>query len=204
MHSFHFMKRLFKFKYYITVFASFIFVISVQNCERDDICAETTATTPRLSVEFYDALELEDLKNVPRLTAYGEGLVLDENGEEIEPTTSSDATIVFNTNVNAALLPLKIENDDESFITARYVLEKDTNLRLNDSGEDDSNKDIIEIRYQTEFVYVSRACGYKSIFKNLLVTLITDEDNWISSVEVPEAIEGIVENENTVHVRINH
>lgn len=198
------MKLAFKTKYYLAVFASLIFIISLQNCERDDICAETTATTPRLSVEFYDATELEDLKEVPRLTLYGEGLVVDENGEDIDPTESSEATIVFNTNVNSALLPLQVAIDDESFVTTRYVLEKDTNLRLDDSDEDDSNKDIIEITYQTEFVYVSRACGYKSIFKNLLATLITDENNWISSVEVVDGIEAIIENEATVHVRINH
>jgi len=183
-------------KFYILVMA-----VALVNCERDDICAESTLTTPRLSVEFYDALELADLKNVPRLTLYGEGLVVDENGSEIDPIAISDATLVFNSNESSVFLPLKIENNDESFITARFVLEKDTNLRLDDSNVDDSNKDIIEIAYQTEFVYVSRACGYKSIFVNLSATLITDEDNWISSVET---VETTIENENTVHVRINH
>lgn len=198
------MKQVFRIKYYIAVLSSLIFVISLQNCERDDICAETTATTPRLSIEFYDAASSEDIKNVPRLTLYGEGLVTDENGEEIEPTAASDATIVFNTNVTSAFLPLKIENDDESFVTIRYILEKDTNLRLDDSDEDDSNKDTLEISYQTEFVYVSRACGYKSRFTNLIVTILPDGDNWLSSAEVIGGIEALIENEDTVHVRINH
>lgn len=178
--------------------------MSLHNCERDDICAETTATTPRLSIEFFDAASSEDTKSVPRLTLYGEGLVTDENGEEIEPTVASDATIVFNTNVTSAFLPLKIETNDESFITTRYILEKDTNLRLDTSSENDSNKDILEISYQTEFVYVSRACGYKSRFTNLIVTILLDEDNWLSTVEVVGGLEALIENEDTVHVRINH
>ena len=64
-----------------------------------------------------------------------------------------------------------------------------------------TNKDIIEITYTSEFVYVSRACGYKSIFSNLDVDLISDEDNWLSSINVEETT---IENENTVHVRIFH
>ena len=175
--------------------------VALVNCERDDICAEGTSTTPRLLVEFYDATSPEDLKNVPRLTLYGEGLVLDENGMETEPTAASSATLVFNANVNSAALPLKIDDGDDNEIvtTTRYILEKDTNLRLDDTGI--SNTDIIEIRYETEFVYVSRACGYKGVFKSLSVTRITDEDNWISSINV-DVTE--IENENTVHVRINH
>lgn len=198
------MKRVFKTKYYIAVLSSLVLVMSLHNCERDDICAETTATTPRLSIEFFDAASSEDTKSVPRLTLYGEGLVTDENGEEIEPTVASDATIVFNTNVTSAFLPLKIETNDESFITTRYILEKDTNLRLDTSSENDSNKDILEISYQTEFVYVSRACGYKSRFTNLIVTILPDEDNWLSTVEVVGGLEALIENEDTVHVRINH
>lgn len=184
------------FKFFILCLA-----VALINCERDDICAEGTATTPRLLVEFFDATSPEDLKNVPRLTLYGEGLIVDENGIETEPSAASSATLVFNANANSVELPLKIDDGDENELVTitRFVLEKDTNLRLNDTGI--SNKDIIEIRYQTEFIYVSRACGYKSIFKNLSVTRITDEDNWISSINV-DVTE--IENENTVHVRINH
>lgn len=175
--------------------------VALVNCERDDICAESTATTPRLLVEFYDATSPEDLKNVPRLTLYGEGLVTDENGLEIEPVQSSAATLVFNTNTDSAALPLKIENDGSNDLVTsiRFVLEKDTNLRLDETGT--SNKDLIEIRYQTEFVYVSRACGYKSVFNNLSVTRVSDGNNWISSINVDVTL---IENENTVHVRINH
>ena len=168
-------------------------------CERDDICAETTATTPRLKIEFYDVSDSDNLKSVPRLTLYGEDLVTDEMGNIIEPTVSSDATLVFNSNANAADLPLQIGTEG-LVTTSRFVAEKDSNLRIDGTG--DSNIDIIVISYVTEFVYVSRACGYKSIFTNLTITREADADNWISNnIEV---IEPTVENENTVHVRIFH
>ncbi|WP_422104247.1 DUF6452 family protein [Winogradskyella sp.] len=166
-------------------------MLTVQNCERDDICAEGTPTTPRLLIEFYDATSPEDLKSVPRLTLYGEGLVTD-------PIESSDATLIFNSNANAAELPLLVGPENET-TTSRFILEQSSNLRIDETG--DSNVDIIEISYNSEFQYVSRACGFKSIFTNLSISLDNDGDTWISSIDV---IESTVDNENTVHVQIFH
>jgi hypothetical protein len=170
------------------------------SCERDDICAETTATTPRLLIEFYDVSSPDDLKSVLRLTAYGEGLVIDENGLEIEPTETSEATLLFNENSNSLALPFLIAAEGES-VTARFKLEKETNLRLDTNTTTESNIDIIEISYLPEFVYVSRACGYKSIFNNLNLLREDDDNNWISNIDI---VERTIENENTVHVRIFH
>lgn len=162
------------------------------SCERDDICAEGTATTPRLIIEFYDAGNTDALLSVPRLTLYGEGLATD-------PTEASNATLIFNSNSNSVELPLQIGNENET-TTSRFILERDSNLRIDDTGT--SNIDIIEITYNTEFQYVSRACGYKSIFNNLSVTEDpTDSDPWISTINV---IETTVDDENTVHVQIFH
>lgn len=168
--------------------------LTILSCERDDICAEGTATTPRLLVEFYDINNPDDLKSVSRLTVYGEGLP-DPN----PPVANVDETILFNENTTAVELPLIVGIDDNTTITTRFILEKDTNLRLDEDDTTQSDVDIIEITYTTEFVYVSRACGYKSIFNNLDVNL--EEDSWISAVET---IVTEVENENTVHVRILH
>ena len=178
-------------------FTFLLLLVALISCERDDICAETTPTTPRLMVEFYDATETEELKPVTRLTAYGEGLANNPTNDNTE------GTLVYNTNATAIELPLLIGNEGE-ITTSRFILEKDTNLRLDEDVDTDSNIDIIEISYVTEFVYVSRACGYKSIFKNLQVSFETSDDGaWISGIEVVDTVE-IVENENTVHVRILH
>lgn len=166
----------------------------ILSCERDDICAEGTATTPSLLIEFYDINNPDDLKSVSRLTVYGEGLP-DPN----PPVANVDETILFNENTTAVELPLIVGIDDDTTITTRFILEKDTNLRLDEDDTTQSDVDIIKITYTTEFVYVSRACGYKSIFNNLDVNL--EEDSWISAVET---IVTEVENENTVHVRILH
>lgn len=182
----------------ILIYLSFITLVTIitYSCERDDICAETTQTTPRLIIEFYDAADTDELKNVPRLTVYGEGLVTD-------PTEASDTTLVFNNNINLVELPLRIGTEDET-ITTRYVLEKETNFRLDTDDTTESNIDIIEITYSTEFVFVSRACGYKSIFNNISVTRVTDSEPWIGNIEIETTLESTIENENTTHVRIFH
>ena len=180
-----------KLKFFILIIA-----IALINCERDDICAESTLTTPRLLIEFYDAASPDDLKSVPRLTLYGEDLITN-------PMESSDATIVYNANANSAELPLVIGPENQQ-TTIHYVLEKDTNLRLDEDTATDSNIDILEITYATQVIYVSRACGYKSIFNGLDVDEVDDDNNWISSIQIEELIETTVENENTIHVRIYH
>ncbi len=173
------------------------------NCERDDICAESTATTPRLMVEFYSVTDNDELENVPRLTVYGEGLVTDDDGIPYEPVEESDATLLFDVNASAVELPLEILNDGEHTVT-RFILERNTNLRLDDDDTTESNVDIIEIEYSPKFEYVSRACGYKSLFNLFDINLNpngNDDDTWISNIEI---VETIVENEDTVHVRIYH
>lgn len=171
-------------------------VLALQNCERDDICAESTATTPQLLIEFYDATEPDDIKSVSRLTAYGEGLP-----NPNPPIETVDETIVFNTNTNAIALPLLI-GEEGTTTTSRFVLEKETNLRLDEDDTTNSNVDIIEISYITEFIYVSRACGYKSVFNNVTINIeAADGTSWINNIEI---LETNIENENTVHVNILH
>ena len=172
-------------------------------CERDDICAEGTPTTPRVLIGFYDIANQDEFKPVSRLTAYGEDLVLDENGQPTQPVTNSAATLVFNTNTTELALPLLVGTEGDEVVT-RFVLEQSTNFRLDDNANTSSNEDILELRYKPQFVYVSRACGYKSVFTELEVVPISDPDNWIINVVINENINGTVENENTIHVQIFH
>ncbi|WP_179346620.1 DUF6452 family protein [Winogradskyella ursingii] len=188
------MKLVNRIKTTIPIGIALLLVMTLNGCERDDICAESTQTTPRLLIEFYDVTDQENLKSVTRLTAYGEGLV------ENPPLESNDATLVFNSNVDALELPLRIGIENETS-TTRFILEKDTNLRLDENEATASNVDIIEINYTNIFEYVSRACGYKSIFTDLVVTRELDEDNWIDNINI---VTTTIENENTVHVQIFH
>ncbi|SHH48938.1 DUF6452 family protein [Winogradskyella jejuensis] len=179
------------------------------SCERDDICADGTPTTPRLLIEFFDAVDTEVSKTVTRLTIYAD----DANITIPDNENSSGAILVepfeqeriFNRNSNSAGLPLKIDDEGETTIT-RYFFEKDTNLRLDEDNSTNSNIDVIEITYETEFIYISRACGFKSIFKNIEIDIIDDGDNWIQNTRFANTtdLQITVENEDTTHVQIFH
>ena len=175
-------------------------------CERDDICAAGTATTPRVIIEFYNVDNPLQLRSVPRLSVYGESLFINDTGEFVPPTEISDdivsynEQVLFDSNISEIGLPLRIGNEGD-VISTRFVLERNTNARLDEDDTTDSNIDVIELAYIPNFKYVSRACGYKSIFEALSISLENDGELWINTIEV---IETIVENETRVHVKIFH
>jgi Family of unknown function (DUF6452) len=162
------------------------------NCEKDDICSETTPTTPKLIIRFYDISSQEETKNVTglRVTAF------DENNTEV---LISNLNVVTADSIN---LPLRTDAD-----LTKFVFHKEYDIDDNDTPNDTSddiilgNPDTITITYQREDVYVSRACGFKAIYNDLQTNLESDANNWIVSVEV---INTVVENETTAHVKIFH
>lgn len=162
------------------------------SCERDDICAETTATTPHLIIRFYDINNQDNTKQVRQLEIDG----LDDND-------MSMGTILSRTNTDSIVLPLRFTDEGIATIT-RFQLEKDADFANNENPDNDSNIDIIELRYTPEFVYVSRACGYKSIF-NIGTTggifRDNDADNWIINTEI---LNETIDDETAAQIIIYH
>ena len=180
-------------KPYKSILLLFIIIVLHQSCERDDIC--TDDTTPRLLIEFFDITEQDVLKNVPRLSVY------DVNADPNDVNTNF---IVNNSNVNAIALPLRFENEGE-LTTTEYILELDSNLRLDDDPNTTSNMDTIRITYTPEFQFVSRACGFKSLFNNISIEVLTDDDNWILLTNFSNNLTELnVEDETTTHINIFH
>jgi hypothetical protein len=150
---------------------------SFSNCEKDDICADGTPVTPRIIIEFYDATQPTVLKNITQL-----GI--------IEPNFTTG--IAF-TGVSKIEVPLKTNAD----ITTLWFIENgsDTNI-TND------NIDEITFTYERVDEYVSRACGFKTLFylnETNPVVLTADANNWIQSIQV---VQPNIENENEVHIKI--
>lgn len=168
-----------------------IFII-IPSCEKDDICAETTPTTPKLILRFYDITSQDDTKSVTGLRVTG----LDDSDEDVE---ISDLNVVTTDSIK---LPLRTDAD-----VTKFTFHKDYTVDDNgtpDNPDDDiilGNPDSVTINYQREDVYVSRACGFKTIFNNLTISVELDGDNWIVNSEI---INSIVENETTAHVKIFH
>ncbi|GAA4231171.1 DUF6452 family protein [Postechiella marina] len=182
-----------KMKYfkYIAMVVIALAICTTISCERDDICPESTPTTPRLIIDFYDVSIQENSKNVFGLVAVGVG-----NDNVL------DGYAIVNT--NNIILPLKTDST-----ATQYIIYKEYTYDDNDTPDDETddviggNPDLITINYSTELVFVSRACGYKTIFNNVTISIEDDGDNWILSRESINDNQS-VEDETATHFNLFH
>jgi hypothetical protein len=171
-------------KKYIITSLLLIFAVSFWNCEKDDICAETTPTTPKVIIEFYD-FNTQTLKNVTNLrieeNGTDVGVVFNESLEDTNPAK-------FLTNENKISIPLKTFEDSSQF---EFILNyEDTSQII----------DILTFNYERNDVYISRACGYKTLFRlNTPNGITTSSNNWIQNIEI---VQTSINNENETHVKI--
>jgi hypothetical protein len=156
---------------------SLLLALSFWNCEKDDICAEGTPTTPKVIIEFYDAANPTVLKNVTNLKVAETNLT---NGFGFSGV--SKIQVPLRTNTEETILNF-IQNG-------------------NDTNTTDDNTDEVIFNYLTQEVYISRACGYKMTFELDAIdgTVITpDANNWIQNIIVNQPN---IETENEIHVKI--
>jgi hypothetical protein len=123
---------------------------ATSSCEPDDICDPATPTTPRMLIKFYDISNPSIQKNVTDLKVIGDGM---PNGVVLNPTVTDDTKYL--TSGNSILLPLKTDAD-----AVKYTFI----LNYNNPNPLLINEDHFEFRYTRENKYVSRACGFKTIF----------------------------------------
>lgn len=172
----------------ITTFFALLITYSFLSCEKDDICADETPTTPGVVIEFYDKGNRTAPKPVTALQVIAVGMEMPVTWDDAGANAISAPTIT---------IPLKTDEDTTSY---RFI-----NLS---NIDDDRNEDIITFTYVRNQVYVSRACGYKNLFylngendqniQNPLVEPGTD-GSWIDEADI-EIYN--VENENEAHVKI--
>lgn len=163
-------------KYSILLLVS-LFAFSFWNCEKDDICADTTPTTPRVVIEFYDFANPTVLKNVTNLGVIAPGFT---NGFGF-------------TGVSKAIVPLKTTDDT---CTLQFI------QNGNDTDTSNDNSDEITFNYSRQVSYVSRACGYKTNFTLDTTTgavLTNDASNWIQDITITQPT---IANENETHIKI--
>jgi len=155
----------------ISLLILLLVIVGNFSCERDDICPESTPTTPSLIIRLYDISNQESTKNVFNLRVQGV-----DNLEVLE-----DYNVVTS---DSLVLPLRT---DASITEYRLHIDYayDDNGTPDDPSDDiiSGNEDILTINYATEEIYVSRACGYKDTFKNVIVSQEDDGDNWIQLIQ---------------------
>ncbi|MGC6438119.1 MAG: DUF6452 family protein [Flavobacteriaceae bacterium] len=158
-------------------------LLAIVSCEPDDICSQSTQTTPRFVISFFDINDIENTKTVGGL--YAVGLDLENNevaitGEAVQSRPELK-------------LPL-----DGSLNQTRFRLYKNYDVV---DDEILGNPDEITIAYSTQTVYVSRACGYKNTYTIQGVSIDSDNDLWTISTEI---LLNEVTNENETHIKIFH
>ena len=157
-----------------------LFLLLFLSCEKDDICVEES--TPLLIIRFFDSTDPDTYKKVTNLKVQIEGIDGDYINETITVLTDSIA------------IPIKVTEDITRF-----------KLILNGNDDDDTNdnEDIFDLNYIREEVFVSRSCGYKTLYYDVKTNLISDSDNWIKSIETAKDPQDIL-NQNSDHVKIFH
>ncbi|CAD0009453.1 MULTISPECIES: DUF6452 family protein [Flavobacterium] len=167
-----------------------IFTFGLSSCEKDDICDANTPTTPRLIISFYDITTPSVKKSVTLLKVMGkgedEGIIFNESGTEITKYLTSGDSIA---------IPLKTNEDATTF---SFILNSD------ESNPGLANTDEITFNYTRQNVYVSRACGFKTIYRLDTQTpfVRTDSGNdgiWMQDVRV---FNPNIEFENETHVKV--
>lgn len=174
-----------------------VFTFGLSSCEKDDICDPDTPTTPRLVIDFYDADNPSVAKPVSNLKVIGkdmkEGIIFNENASDESKylTSGSKISIPLKTNDNSTTYTLIYDSNNPN-VAAR-------------------NSDVLRFNYTHQDEYVSRACGFKTIFAldplsdGIPVSrpfVLTDGDSnglWIRQVYVKNYK---VEVENETHIEI--
>lgn len=156
------------------LFSLFILILFI-SCERDDICAEATVTTPKLVIEFFDANNPGNSKNVRNLVV-----------REIE----KDTAFLFNS-TSTISIPLKTNAIETSYV-----------FNLNALADSGGRTDTLTFFYATEERYVSRACGFKVNFidfRAISENIESNTESWIKDVQVREKN---IQNEFETHLYI--
>jgi len=179
-------------KYYKVLIIPILLIAMLSiSCERDDICPDATPTTPRLIIDLLDALNPDTKKNVFDLVVIGV-----DNDDFLPDYIFQDT--------DDLILPLRTDDN-----TTEYILIKEASVNDNGTPNDntddfvDGNQDRITLNYSREEVFVSRACGFKTIFKNVSLSIVQDGDSWMLSRE-PLTDNQSVEDETTTHFNISH
>ena len=163
--------------YISSVVSLLLYAMLFYNCERDDICAEDTPTTPLLIIRFIDNNTRSEAKPVPNLS--------------IRATDEGANPFLFlEQSPDSIAIPLKTD-----------ALLTDFELTIND-GEEETNTDTIGFQYTTEEQYVSSACGFRVVFRGMTRSgPLADGDTWIKDIDIAQS--DIIDETNT-HVLIYH
>ena len=161
----------------LALFSALLFISS---CEKDDICVE--GDTPLLVIRFYDSENPTEAKSVSSLRVVGLG--------QSNPVD----TFTDRSTLDSIAIPLRINQPDTSFLLIRDSADDEDQMET-------GNIDTLIFSYNTEEVFISRACGFVANYSELSETLTPDTENWIQSIEI---ISSSINSQTSAHVEVFH
>lgn len=165
-----------KITFYLALVSLFGAITS--SCEKDEICLEEI--TPKLIIRFYDNENPNEFKPVSKINVQIEGI----DGDYFQSSISTDSITI----------PIKVTED-----LSRYKL----TINQNDGDDTNDNTDVFDLNYIREDIFVSRSCGFKTVYNEVTTKLNSDNDNWIIKIETVADPQNIL-NQNSNHVKIFH
>lgn len=148
------------------------------SCERDDICATSTPTTPLLTIGFLDGDNINETKSL-NINIYKPDL-----SDSIVYTNASTIEIPLRTDTTATVL----------------VFVKNPNNLV--AAEDPNNADTVTFNYTPQEEFISSACGYRVIYTNLSIQYNPGSDGrWIDDLTFTTRT---ISDEDTTQVFISH
>lgn len=158
-----------------------VFSFGQSACERDDICAESTPTTPLLIIDFFDATNPDE----PKIPA---NLAVFENGE-----TDPNNVLLF----NSATIGVPLRTDQDATVY-QFII----NSTADQESEEEPNADLLTFTYMRSEDFVSKACGFRVTYEGLFTQAEDGEDNnWIDDLEI---LTPTIVNDTITHIRILH
>lgn len=159
-------------------------LILLTSCQRDDICPESTVTTPQLRISFFDFEERDIPKPPANLRV---------------KLSETDSILLNRVNVAEIRVPLRTNQNltEYDFILNAAVLDS---TGLDPTG----NPDRLLFSYARNEIYINRACSYKVNYVDLNVDVESEQDAntiWIKEINIAEET---IENETNTHIFIYH
>lgn len=162
-----------------TYLIAFVGIASFFSCEKDDICDGQTAT-PNVRIEFYDKANSTVLKPFFKIECF------------VTPEIGNDTIKVIEYfNKTEIQLPLNISASQTVW-----------NLRLFEIVNNDTIEKIDQLtfNYSPKTEYVSKACGYKTIFDNVSTSINNNGVGyWITNFT---PLTNNINNEENSHAKI--
>ncbi len=155
----------------------FVIIMTIMiACQKDDFCL-SNPVTPNLVIRFKDATDTDENLEVDSLYVWAQG----DEGSEIDRDS-----IYTNAITDSIAIPLNTTASSTTYFFAQGT------QRL----------DKLVIEYDTEDEFVSRSCGFRVIFNNVVITSEESTTGWMQPI--PPTPIATIDSQEEAHVTIFH